>query len=116
MRRSTFPMIAVGVLAAQGCADQEPVEPLSTRNSGFFLVRRASDACLPSSGGTCGAYVVSAINSTSTRCADGSFAPACEVASIDVSGLGLPAAQSDALIASISPSLTSPEVVLRGHL
>lgn len=116
MRRSTFPMIAAGVLAAQGCADHEEVEARVSHHSGFFLVRRASDACLPSSGASCGGFVASSINDASTQCPDGRWAPSCEVSAIDLSALGLPAAQASALLASVSPSLSAPDLVLRGHL
>ncbi len=116
MRRSTFPMIAAGVLAAQGCADHDEVEERVSRHSGFFLVRRASDACLPAPGASCAGFVVSSVNSASTQCPDGRWAPACEVSDVDLSALHLPPAQSAALLSSISPSLSAPDVVLRGRL
>ncbi len=116
MRRSTFPMIAAGVLAAQGCADHDEVEERVSRHSGFFLMRRASDACLPSPGASCAGFVASSINSASTQCPDGRWSPSCDVAAIDLSALHLPSAQSAALIASITPSLSAPDVVLRGRL
>ncbi len=117
MRRSSFPMIAAGVLAAQGCAghDDDPAERL-TPASGFFLVRRASPDCMPVRGVTCSGFVASSLNSASTLCADGSWSPACEVTSLDLSGVGLPDAQARSLEASITDSLDAPSVVLRGRV
>lgn len=116
MRRSTFPMIAVGVLAAQGCADTDDDGARLSRTSGFFMVRRGSDPCSASEASTCSRFVVSSLNQLTTVCADGSASPACAVTSIDLAATGLPAAQADALLGSITASLDAPTVVLHGRL
>lgn len=116
MRRSTFPMIAVGVLAAQGCADTDDDGARVTRTSGFFMVRRGSDPCSAAAPATCSRFVVSALNQRTTQCADGSASPACAVTSIDLTATGLAPAQAEALTASITASLDAPTVVLHGRL
>jgi hypothetical protein len=116
MRRSTFPMIAVGVLAAQGCADTDDDGARVSRTSGFFMVRRGSDPCSASAPSTCSRFVVSSLNQRTTRCADGSASPACAIATIDLAATGLTPSQADALTASITASLDAPTVVLHGRL
>jgi hypothetical protein len=52
-------------------------------NYGYYIARPADAA---------GAYLVSAINLTTTRCGDGSYASECRVGELDVARLGLDAA------------------------
>ncbi len=117
MRRSTFPMIAVGVLAAQGCANhEEDLSARTSRTSGFFLVRRPTDPCTADDGATCRGFVASAVNSSTTQCADGSASPACAVTAIDLTGAGLPEGQVASLLRDITSSVDAPTVLLRGRM
>jgi hypothetical protein len=112
----SLPMIAMGVLAAQGCAnDLEDEAERPSRTSGFFFVRRAQTHC-PDGEGMCGGYTVSSLNASTTLCADGSRREACEVETLTLTALGLTEAQEQDILRAPTTSLESPELIVRGHL
>lgn len=105
---------AMATLAITGCMGAED-EGAEGRVSGVFLVRRDVNACAEGAP-ACERYLASAVNGTSTRCADGVMRAACELHTIDLNALGLSVGEARSLLASVSPSLDAPTVAVRGRI
>ena len=70
------------------------VEDVTVRTSGYFTVTRDMRRCASP---MCGGYFVAPVNASAARCADGTSAARCYVASLDLAPLALPQAQRDAV-------------------
>jgi hypothetical protein len=84
--------LVVGVLLA-GCqvaadpdADEAASESITVRADGYFTAEHDARRCASP---MCGGYWVSPVNASYARCVDGTAAPRCYVASLDLSGLGI---------------------------
>jgi len=89
--------LALAACAASPDAADDPAfgaEDVTVRGDGYFTVARDERRC-PSP--ACGGYFVTPVNASSLRCADGTVAPRCYVAALDLAPLGLPAEVRDAV-------------------
>lgn len=69
-------------------------EDVTVRADGYFTVARDMRRCASP---MCAGYFVTPLNASAVRCVDGTVAPRCYVASLDLAGLRLPTAQRDAV-------------------
>jgi hypothetical protein len=69
-------------------------EDVTVRADGYFTLARDMRRCASP---MCAGYFVTPLNASAVRCVDGTVAPRCYVASLDLAGLRLPAAQRDAV-------------------
>jgi Nuclease A inhibitor-like protein len=70
------------------------VDDVTVRAGGFFTVSRDMRRCASP---MCGGYFVAPVNASAARCADGTTAPRCYVASLDLAPLALSQTQRDAV-------------------
>lgn len=98
----------ISSLSLAACADQVGTDELAAEGAGdaaaadaaeggkadaagqytYFLVQHDQRRCASP---MCGGYFVDRVNLSTTRCFDGSYADKCYVASLDLTGTGLPA-------------------------
>ncbi len=91
---SLIPLLCTAALTLGGCATNDPTVdstgaeaasfdvPARLENYGYFTVR-------PDPGPAGGGLLVRAVNLTTTRCDDGTYAPECHVGSLNLKPLGL---------------------------
>ena len=101
---SRLALLPLAIAACVGSPDSldesgSVIEDVTVRADGYFTVARDLRRCASP---MCGGYFVTPLNASAARCADGTAASRCYVASLDLAGLGLPAAQREAVAGGLA--------------
>lgn len=110
---SSTPACAVST-ADQGADDaieqqQEQADTLASTSTFYIVTRHDDRKCMYP---TCGGWYVKRVNKPTTKCSDGRYASECYVADIDLSGLGLDAAEQG----QVNDQLTQGFGLVRGDI
>lgn len=113
MRRLVcYGVLSLSLAACMGSPDaaedvSNSADDVVVRADGYFTVARDTRRCAAP---RCGGFYVTPVNASSARCADGTVAARCYVASLDLGPTALPAAQRNDVLANAA------QHVVRGRI